>query len=62
LDYLTLEDGTDILYQNVGKELPLSAAQYAHISRDNMAMQAMVWLCMVWLTAIEFGALQFGTS
>jgi hypothetical protein len=26
LDFLTLEDGTDMLYRNVGKELPLDAA------------------------------------
>jgi len=35
LDFLTIEDGTDRLYRNIGKELPLYAASYsrrAHIS------------------------------
>jgi hypothetical protein len=61
LDYLTLEDGIDRLYQNVGKELPLYAAWYlrrAHISHDNMAMHTMVWLGMVWLSAVQCSAVQ----
>jgi hypothetical protein len=64
LDFVTLEDGTKRLSQNVGKESPLHTAQYlrrAWISHDNMAMQTMVWLRMVQFKEIWFGVVQFST-
>jgi hypothetical protein len=35
LDFLTLEDGTDRLSRNVGKELPPYAAQYARTAQNS---------------------------
>jgi hypothetical protein len=58
LDFLTLEDRTDRLSQNVGKELTLYTAEHlrrVEISHDSLAMQAMVWLHMVQFRAIQFG-------
>jgi len=43
LDFLTLEDGTDTLSQNISKELLLSAVwelRRTQISLDNLVMQA----------------------
>jgi hypothetical protein len=51
LEFFTLENGTNRLFHNVGKELPLYAAQYlrrAEISPDNLVMQALVCFQMVW--------------
>jgi hypothetical protein len=45
LDFLTLEEGTNRLSQNVWNELSLHAVQYlrrAEGSRDNLVMQALV--------------------
>jgi len=33
-----------------------------HISHDDLAMQALVWLCMVWFRVIQFGAAWFSAS
>ena len=65
LDFLTLEDGTNRLSQNVCKELSLCAVQFlrrAEGSRDNLVMQALVWLKTVQFRAIQFGAVQYVTS
>jgi len=36
---------------------------FSHLStRDNLVMQAFVWLCMVWFRVIRFGAAWFGAS
>ena len=59
LDFLTLEDGTNRLPQNVCNELSLYAMQYlrrAEGSHDNLVMQALVWLQMVQFRAIQFVA------
>ena len=45
LDFLTLEDGTNRVYRNVGSELSLYAVQHpkrAQISHDSLAMQGLV--------------------
>jgi hypothetical protein len=63
LDFLALEGG--ILSQNVGFELPLNAAKYlrtGETSHDDLAMQAMVWLCKIWFRAIWIGVVWFGVS
>jgi hypothetical protein len=55
LDFLTFEDVAERLSQNVGNELPLYATYYpirAQTSRDDLEVQALVWLCMVWLGAL----------
>jgi hypothetical protein len=55
LEFFTPENGTNRLFHNVGKELPLCAPQYprrAEISPDDLMMQALVCFHMVW----------FGTS
>jgi len=65
LDFLALEDGTDRLSWNVGREFPVHAVQYltrVQISHDDLVMQAFVWLWMVWFRAIRFGTVQFSTS
>jgi hypothetical protein len=48
--FLIFEDGAKGLSQNASTELPLYAAEYptrVQISRDDLAMQALVWVCMV---------------
>lgn len=55
LDFLTYEDVAERLSQNISNELPLYATYYpirAQISRDDLVMQALVWLCMVWFSAL----------
>jgi len=55
---LTLEDGTNKLFQNVGAELPLYTVLCltgAHISHDDLAMQALDWLCMFQLETSGLG-------
>jgi len=50
LDFVTLEDGTEMSSRNNGKELPLNTAQYlrrAEISQDDLVMEALVWLRVV---------------
>jgi hypothetical protein len=50
LGFLTPENGTNRLFHDVGKELPLYAAQYprrAEISPDDLVMQALVCFHMV---------------
>jgi hypothetical protein len=45
LDFSTPEDGTNKMFHNVGAELPLYTAlclTRAHISHDDLAMQALV--------------------
>ena len=57
--FLTPEDGTNRLSQNVGNELLLYAAQYLsrmQNSHNSLAMQALVWLHMVQFRVIWFGA------
>jgi len=48
-DFLTLEDGTDRLSQNVLKDLPFYTVylRRTEISCDDLIMQTLVWLCMV---------------
>jgi hypothetical protein len=51
LGFLIPEDGTDKLTQNFCKKLPIYAAKYfrrAQTSHDDLAMQALAWLCVVW--------------
>jgi hypothetical protein len=45
-------------------ELPLNAAylRTGEISHDDLAMQAMVWLCKIWFRAIWIGVVWFGAS
>jgi len=33
-----------------------------HISHDDLAVQALLWLCMVQFTVIQFGAARFSVS
>jgi hypothetical protein len=57
--FLTFEDGAQRLSQNVSKELPLYAAEYptrVQVLCDDLAMQALVWVCMV-----HFGTVLIGT-
>jgi hypothetical protein len=54
LDFYTLEDVINMLFRNIGEELPLYAAQHprtAQISHDDMVTQGLVWLCMVRFSA-----------
>jgi len=65
LDILTLEDGSAKLSLDVSKKLPFYAPQCSrrmHISHDDLAMQALVWLCMVQFRVIQFGAARFCAS
>jgi hypothetical protein len=65
LHFLTVEDGAERLSQNVSKKLPLYAVEYrtrVQISGDDLAMQALVWVCMVQFRVIQFGTVWFGTN
>jgi hypothetical protein len=65
LDFLTLEDGTDRFFRNVGKVLSPNTAYYLRredISHDDLVMQATVWLHTIRLRVIQFGAVQFSLS
>ena len=56
LDFLTLENGIDLLSQNVGTELPRNAVKYltrSQISHDSVVTHALVWVCMVWFSASD---------
>jgi hypothetical protein len=63
--FLTLETGTDRLSWNNAVEIPLCAVWYrrkAVISHDDLAMQALVWLCMVQFRVIWWSVVRFGIS
>jgi len=62
--FFTYEDGAERLSQNICKELPLYAAEYptrVQILRDDLMMQALVWVCMVQFSVVQFSTVQFGT-
>ena len=65
LDFLTLEDGTNKLSQNVSNKLPLYGAQHlrrARIPHKEMAMQGLVWLRMVRLGVAPHGPACCGSA
>ena len=55
--YLTLEDGTNGMSQNVSAELPFQAVKYLRTVQitNHWVMQALVCFCMVWFRVIWFG-------